>query len=234
MRETHSEIRESGSNHIHRDFRSLALQLDSATEDATTFTACPTCRQAYETVQHCLQQLEHPRPHMALEFINRHELYYDLLGRHPSHGERLDRVRSEALYHHWGLCRLLLQESRAAMSNGRFRFSLQQAELASEVAAHLDSDLYSAEWVADLRAEASATRGDIHRLLNQLLAARKHIRDARYYLAKGTHRRRITALVHQCEYRVVQDSGLERSIPKAHLYTLVLDSIHRTYPIWET
>jgi tetratricopeptide (TPR) repeat protein len=86
-----------------------------------------------------------------------------------SHPDRIRAVESEPCFHSWGLCRLLLEESRrAAFLDGSQ--GVDWASLAVRLAGHLEPE-HGAASTAALRAEALATLGNAYRVIGELRAA---------------------------------------------------------------
>ncbi len=174
---------------------SLATKLDDCPN--LEIGDCLACRTAYETLQTWMRWLDHWNPVVGPEFIERHGFFAKLMGI-PTQALRLEKVHGDELFHHWGLCRLLLETSEGMRSENT-AYSLDLAELADAVAGQLDGGLDGLAWVADLRALAAASLGDACRARGQLRSAQEHLQRARTLLASGTGRVHIMACVNHFE-----------------------------------
>ena len=208
-------LEESDSaSHTHVTPFSLAAELDASEGEQALVvhgrvSRCHACRSALETLTHWLAVLDHWRPAVGPEFLTRHGFYGELLATSESHAERLERARTEGLFHHWGLCRLLVEESRRMRSRDP-RFSVELGELGYEIGARLDEEYYSAAWVADLRAQSACELADSLRRFGRRDLAEERLRRSRGWLASGTGRETIRAQVDWLEALLLRDEGRER------------------------
>jgi len=197
--------------HAHFTPFMLSLDFDEASErlDARLYRRvreCRVCRGALEELSRWLEALDHCDPIVGPEFTTRHDFFASLMTEHLSQEDRLDALRSDELFHHWGLGRLLLDESRSCRDSNP-ALSTELAELALTVAEHLDPGFYRPERVADAQAQAAANYGDALRLLDRLNAAREQFASANERLENGTGRARIASGVATLEARLLKDLG---------------------------
>lgn len=197
-------------SHIHCTPFTLALDFDAEDERlhlalARRARECEVCRSAVEELSAWLVALDHPDPLVGPEFATRHDLFKRLLADHRTHEKRLRAVDSDELFHQWGLCRLLLDESSGCRESNR-ELSAQLAELALAVADRLATDYYGAELVADLRASAAAALGDALRLLEDAQTEDK-FETARVLLSQGTGNVRVASEIARLEARFLRDLG---------------------------
>ncbi|NNE48467.1 MAG: hypothetical protein HKN37_17580 [Rhodothermales bacterium] len=197
--------------HTHFTPFSLALDFDEASErlDSHLYRRvreCRICRGALEELSRWLLALDHCDPIVGPEFTTRHDFFASLMTENLTHEDRLAALRSDELFHHWGLGRLLLEESRSCRESNP-ELSTELAELALTVAEHLDPGFYRPERVADAQAQAAANYGDALRLLHRLDVAKQQFTAAISYLANGTGRPRIASGVARLEARLLKDKG---------------------------
>lgn len=217
----------SDRDHVHLKPGSLGADLDEGGRkiEARIYSQASTCSVCHEAVRELgrwLNAVGHFDPIVGQEFLTRHDFFNQLLADHRSHHARLKVIRSDEVFHHWGLCTLLLDESRSCRK-ANAELSVQLAELGTVVATHLDPGFYRSEWVADLSALAAADHGDALRCARQRPAAWRQLSVARQCLQRGTGRLRIATTIATLEARLLRDQGrfeeaqslLERSI-KAH------------------
>ena len=150
---------------------SLALDLDELDETRLLeiqeqLGSCQDCLAGLEVLVYWLNALGHWDPRVGPEFVTRHRMVAELLITDGIHRQRLDQLRCDETLHSWGVCRLLLEESRQAARQSP-PYSLQLAELTHAVAEELDASFYGSEWVADLRAEAAAHLAVLNRQRRQ-------------------------------------------------------------------
>jgi tetratricopeptide (TPR) repeat protein len=136
---------------------------------------CPICRERYEEIRQLKREAGHEDEEVGVvEWREAPELLQKLEELPLS--ERHHRVEEEESLHTWGLCQLLLQRSREAISEDP-GLALSRAELALGVSRHL-GDAYDPGWVLDLRARAHAYRGNALRVLSELQGAETAFREA--------------------------------------------------------
>ncbi len=184
----------------HRHFSplSLALELDELDEERFSeielqLIECDECLGGLEELVCWLEVLDHWDPRVGPEYLTRHQLMAELLFTAGAHRERLARLGSDDTFHSWGLCRLLLEESRQL--GLRTRPSLRIAEMTQTIAEALDPDFYGPELVADLRAEAAAHLAVLRRSRRCFEESGSLFRLAREHLAAGTGRAAVARTV---------------------------------------
>jgi tetratricopeptide (TPR) repeat protein len=99
--------------------------------------------------------------------------------------ERRARVRDDGAFHRWSLAEALLEASHGSGGADAGR-SLELADLALEVAEHLDAARYSAAAVADLRARAWAQRGNSLRIQARFPESLEAFQRADHLLEEGS------------------------------------------------
>jgi tetratricopeptide (TPR) repeat protein len=97
--------------------------------------------------------------------------------------ERPERIRTEARFHALKLCDLILSWSRESWFRDPAR-AVEQAKLAVEIAARLDTDYYGEGLVEDERALAWAYLGNAYRITSDLRSAEEAL------LRAGEHHKR--------------------------------------------
>ena len=197
--------------HAHATPLSLALDLDEADEQEMeevydALHSCPVCLRALETLAYWLTALDHGSPRVGPEFLTRHRQLADLLGQPGSHPQCLDLARSDTIFHQWGLCRLLLEQSGRAGSCAP-SYAVELGELALVIAEALDPDFYDAAWVADLRAEAALHLAILHRVQRHFEPAEALFRAALTWWETGTGRRKIPQHLKDPDSLFIRDKG---------------------------
>ena len=177
--------------HVHDSPQSLAIDL-AETQDLIELACCRAatcsiCHSALLTLDYWLATLDHSNPLVGPEYLTRHRLFADLFDSPQSHAERLARLRSDEIFHNWGLCRFFLDESAEAFPIA-LEWALHLAELALAVAERLDEAFYEAGPCADLRAQSAAQLSVIHRHLGDDATSEHHAAAARTWLEAGTGR----------------------------------------------
>ena len=143
---------------------------------------CPVCRERYEQIRQLKREAGHEDEEVGVvEWREAPELLRLLEELPPP--ERHLRVEEDESLHTWGLCQLLLQRSREAISEDP-GLALSRAELALSVSRHL-GDAYDPGWVLDLRARAYAALGNALRVLSELCAAEAAFREAESCLSRS-------------------------------------------------
>jgi tetratricopeptide (TPR) repeat protein len=145
-------------------------------------TTCPGCRERFEQIRQLQKEAGHEDEEVSvIEWREAPELLR-ILEELPV-SERHLRVEEDDSLHTWGLCQLLLQRSREAISEDP-SLALSRAELAVAVSHHL-GDAYDPGWVLDLRARAHAYRGNALRVLSELQGAEAAFREAELCLSRS-------------------------------------------------
>lgn len=143
---------------------------------------CPVCRERYEQIRQLKRDAGHEDEEVGVvEWREAPELLRRL--EELPLAERHLRVEEDESLHTWGLCQLLLQRSREAISEDP-GLALSRAELALSVSRHL-GDAYDPGWVLDLRARAYAALGNALRVLSELCAAEAAFREAESCLSRS-------------------------------------------------
>jgi tetratricopeptide (TPR) repeat protein len=143
---------------------------------------CPVCRERYEQIRQLQREAGHEDEEVGVvEWREAPELLRRL--EELPLAERYLRVEEDESLHTWGLCQLLLQRSREAISEDP-GLALSRAELALSVSRHL-GDAYDPGWVLDLRARAYAALGNALRVLSELCAAEGAFREAESCLSRS-------------------------------------------------
>jgi tetratricopeptide (TPR) repeat protein len=147
---------------------------------------CPVCRERYEQIRQLKKEAGHEDEEVGVvEWREAPELLRRL--EELPLQDRFRWVEKNESLHTWGLCQLLLQRSREAISEDP-GLALSRAELALVVSRHL-GDAYDPGWVLDLRARAHAYRGNALRVLSELQGAEAAFREADLCLSlSGTGR----------------------------------------------
>jgi tetratricopeptide (TPR) repeat protein len=144
--------------------------------------SCPVCRERYEQIRQLKREAGHEDEEVGVvEWREAPELLRRL--EELPLPERHLRVEEDESLHTWGLCQLLLQRSREAVSEDP-GLALSRAELALSVSRHL-GDAYDPGWVLDLRARAYAALGNALRVLSELCAAEAAFREAESCLSRS-------------------------------------------------
>lgn len=143
---------------------------------------CPVCRERYEQIRQLKREAGHEDEEVGVvEWREAPELLRRM--EELPLAERHLRVEEDESLHTWGLCQLLLQRSREAISEDP-GLALSRAELALSVSRHL-GDAYDPGWVLDLRARAYAALGNALRVLSELCAAEAAFREAESCLSRS-------------------------------------------------
>ncbi|MCP4203118.1 MAG: hypothetical protein GY769_14445 [bacterium] len=198
-------------SHTHYTPFTLALDFDGQNKRFLSrlkerADSCSRCRSALRELRGWLTALDHPDPLVGPEFVTRHGLFKELLADHPSHEVRLRAADTNALFHQWGLVRLLLEESKSCREVNPL-LSAELAELSLIAAEHLEPHYYDPAHVADAQAQASANYGDALRLLERSQAARRQFASANGRLEIGTGRTKILSEVARLEARLLHSIG---------------------------
>lgn len=217
------EVPECAEAHEHASALDLALDLDELDQSQMheleqQLCACTGCLAGLEVLVFWLDALGHWDPRVGPEYVTRHRLMTEVLyvAERDRHG--LGRIQLDETFHSWGLCRLLLDGSRQAVSMSS-SYSFRLAGLAYTIAEALDGSFYSSDWVADLRAEAAAHLAVLNRQRGCGDEAGRLFRLAREYLASGTGRRELTRAIEVAESLLSSNRLLENTIPIPGSYT---------------
>lgn len=199
------------AQHAHLTPIALASDLAEADDEGLQvmlgrLRSCTGCSDAFATLKHWINTLDHWHARVAPEFLTRFQLMGRLFEQTHSHRRRLDQVRRDSIFHQWGLCQLLLEHSSQARPHA-LSYALELGELALAVADALDPDDYDPEWVADLHAMAAANLSELHLLRRNPEQAREVLRSARTSLEAGTGRPAISRRVRAAESLLFSKSG---------------------------
>ena len=214
------EETESLPEHTHDTPFSLALDLQEASEMELQairrrFSSCQDCRQAILTLDYWLAALDHFDPCVGPELLTRHRLFGKLFLQPQTHQDRLAMIRADALFHHWGLCRLLLEESREALPLAR-AYAWELAHLALVVALELDDDFYDSTWTADLRAETAAHLAEVHHYCEDPKQAEESLEIAHHWFRSGTGRPQVSHRIRASESLINRDTSPQPAIVGMH------------------
>lgn len=106
------------------------------------------------------------------------------LMRHPAERQRI-LVANHPRFHTWGVFEHLIETSREVTSNDP-RLAEELGKLALDLSEHLDTSVYGAEAIEDLRARAWAYIGNAHRVRFELREAQDAFDRALLHLRRGT------------------------------------------------
>jgi tetratricopeptide (TPR) repeat protein len=124
----------------------------------------------------------------------------------PQEGQER-RIAAEPRFRSWGLCELLIEESRGQVFAGRPGRAVELARLAVAISERLDRSRYGRELVADLQARVWAELGNCQRNDSDFAAARESFREARARLGQGSGDRAIEARIICLEASLLVDLG---------------------------
>jgi tetratricopeptide (TPR) repeat protein len=144
---------------------------------------CPSCRQRHEDVLIWQREVEHWNEAVAVREGRQAPEQFARL-RELSFEEQLQSVERDAEFQTWGLCQLLLRESREAVLDAPAR-AVELAEMATRIAEVLPGEAYDPHWLLDLRAKCWAYLGNARRVLGELWSADEAFRRADAYLAES-------------------------------------------------
>ncbi len=172
--------------HEHYTPFTVSLDLGEASEREAAairsrFAGCQVCEAALGELDGWLEVLRHTDPRVGPEFVTRHHFLSKLLGSSETHQGRIALLERDDLFHHWGLCTLLVEESekhRSTLPN----LALNLAELAENVAAKLDPGFYGEGHVAAIRARSAARLGHSYLAVDRLDLAEEQLQTARNWL----------------------------------------------------
>jgi len=106
------------------------------------------------------------------------------LMRHPAERQRI-LVANNPRFHTWGVFEHLIEVSREETSKNP-KVGDDLAKLALDLSEHLDSSVYGAQAIEDLRARAWAYKGNTHRIRFELQEAQDAFDRALLHLRRGT------------------------------------------------
>lgn len=106
------------------------------------------------------------------------------LMRHPAERQRI-LVAHHPRFHTWGVFEHLIETSREVTSNDP-KLAEDLSKLALDLSEHLDTSVYGAEAIEDLRARAWAYVGNAHRVRFELHEAQDALERALLHLRRGT------------------------------------------------
>jgi tetratricopeptide (TPR) repeat protein len=144
---------------------------------------CPECRWRHEEILRLQEEVGHWDEEVAvIEGRQAPELWRRLAER--PYAEQLQEVEQNEELHIWGLCQLILKQSREAAFTDPAK-AVELANLALRIVRHLGT-AYDTSWVMDLRARCFAYLGNARRVLGELRSADDAFLKAEGCLARGT------------------------------------------------
>jgi tetratricopeptide (TPR) repeat protein len=141
---------------------------------------CPVCRERRQEILDLQKEVRHWNEEVVVLEGRQAPLQWAELERHP-YEEQLKQIEEDETLHAWGLCQLLLKNSREASFDNPAR-AVDLASLAVKISGHL-GEAYDPNWVLDLRARAFAYLGNARRVLGELRSAEDAFRKAKRVLA---------------------------------------------------
>jgi len=144
---------------------------------------CPVCRERYQEILRLQDEVGHWDEEIAVTEGRRAPELWARLADRP-YPEQLREVEEDEDLHAWGLCQLLLKNSREAAFTDPAK-AVELANLALRVVRHLGV-AYDPSWVMDLRARCFAYLGNARRVLGELRSADDAFLKAESCLARGT------------------------------------------------
>ena len=144
---------------------------------------CPVCREGYQEILRLQDEVGHWDEEVAVMEGRRAPELWQRLAKRP-YPEQLREIEEDEELHTWGLCQLLLRNSREAAFTDPAR-AVELANLALRVVRHLGV-AYDPSWVMDLRARCFAYLGNARRVLGELRSAEDAFLKAETCLARGT------------------------------------------------
>ncbi len=144
---------------------------------------CPVCRERHEEIVRLQKEVGHWNEEVVvLEGREAPELWGRLAER--PYLEQLQTVEEDEGLHAWGLCQLLLKQSREAVFSDPGK-AAELANLALRIVRHLGA-AYDPNWVMDLRARCFAYLGNARRVLGELRSADDAFVKAERCLARSS------------------------------------------------
>jgi tetratricopeptide (TPR) repeat protein len=144
---------------------------------------CPGCRQTYEEIRRLQEEVGHWDAEVAVEEGRLAPILWERLAELP-YPEQIRELEEREDLHLWGLCQLLLKQSRAASFSDPSK-AVELANLALRVVRHLGAS-YDPNWVLDLRARCFAYLGNARRVLGELRSADDAFLKAEDCLSRST------------------------------------------------
>jgi len=144
---------------------------------------CPVCRERHAEILRLKDEVGHWDEEVAVLESQLAQEIWALLSARP-YLEQLEVVEKDETLHIWGLCQLLLKQSRAATFSDPSR-AVELANLALRIVRHLGT-AYDPSWVLDLRARCFADLGNARRVLGELRSAEDAFLKAESCLARST------------------------------------------------
>lgn len=143
---------------------------------------CPVCRERHEEILRLQKEVGHWDEQVAVvEGRQAPELWARLAER--SYPDQLREIEEDEELHAWGLCQLLLRQSREASFKDPVK-AVELANLALRAVRHLGV-AYDPNWVTDLRARCFAYLGNARRVLGELRSAEDAFLKAENCLARS-------------------------------------------------
>jgi tetratricopeptide (TPR) repeat protein len=140
-------------------------------------------------------------------------------------GEQPACMKAESVFHSWLLGEWLIEESQRSAQADLGRAEAL-ASCAVTVAEELDSDLYGAPLINDLKARAWACRGEMLRLLSDLQGSEEAFETAEGFVSEGTGDALEEARVLELKAALYRD---QRRAPMAHRLLDEVIAIYRQY-----
>ena len=144
---------------------------------------CPVCRERHAEILRLKDEIGHWDEEVAVLESHLAQEIWSLLASRP-YPEQLEVVETDETLHIWGLCQLLLKQSRESTFSDPNR-AVELANLALRVVRHLGA-AYDPSWVLDLRARCFAYLGNARRVLGELRSAEDAFLKAESCLNRST------------------------------------------------
>ncbi len=144
---------------------------------------CAVCRERYQEILRLQDEVGHWDEEIVVMEGRRAPELWQRLAERP-YPEQLRAVEEDEELHTWGLCQLLLRNSREAAFTDPVK-AVELANLALRVVRRLGA-VYDASWIMDLRARCFAHLGNARRVLGELRSAEDAFLKAESCLARGT------------------------------------------------
>lgn len=144
---------------------------------------CPVCRERHAEILRLKDEVGHWDEEVAVLESHLAQEIWSLLASRP-YPEQLEAVEKDETLHIWGLCQLLLKQSREATFSDPNR-AVELANLALRIVRHLGT-AYDPNWVLDLRARCFAYLGNARRVLGELRSAEDAFLKAESCMTRST------------------------------------------------